>query len=475
MKAGKKVHVNGCSFTWPTENAAKDAFMASFSKAFFYDLAKNPDNVPVLRGMAMSRCISLCPLDTESGGLCKDVQKKLTSNCRSLLLTYQGSWGVLSWLTPRPTANVDDVVRLVRLDPAAKTLFAEAVAFFTSFRETGWFTQFAVALELCTTTWELKNVVRVHLHLWLLKSRASPLLTDLKWHGSLPYSNAKAAEYFGGRGSRSASAAYSGAFYIQVEKIGVIWTEGTVTPYSSYSVKDFWITGLLHGEKISFDTARYHYLKCIVRAEANIRQAEYVQRAMHEIVAAREKELFEEQIVQQQRKFKVLQPVLAWATQYQRTLDRYLFLVLDGPSRTGKTRFAYSLLDQLVRTSTPEMSLGTSTPPSRSSIYYADCSGGLPDLRGFKRSQHCLLILDEIAPKTAVYLKKSMQASNDDALLGSSPTMQHCYKLNTFRTAIVVTTNTWATGLCGMPVPDVDWLKANSVYVFVNEPLYEQD
>ena len=39
---------------------------------------------------------------------------------------------------------------------------------------------------------------------------------------------------------------------------------------------------------------------------------------------------------------------------------------------------------------------------------------------------------------------------------------------------IVVKTNTWAAGLQEVSVEDADWLKANSVYVHVPGPLWEQ-
>ena len=39
---------------------------------------------------------------------------------------------------------------------------------------------------------------------------------------------------------------------------------------------------------------------------------------------------------------------------------------------------------------------------------------------------------------------------------------------------IVVTTNTWVSGYNEMLVSDVDWLKANSVYVNVLSPLWQQ-
>ena len=84
-----------------------------------------------------------------------------------------------------------------------------------------------------------------------------------------------------------------------------------------------------------------------------------------------------------------------------------------------------------------------------------------------------MLVLDELGPEGAVKLKKILQASNDVAVLGTSPTMQHVYKIRTWRTMIVVTTNVWAARLQGMPVADYEWLQANGVLVVVTEPLWK--
>ena len=240
-------------------------------------------------------------------------------------------------------------------------------------------------------------------------------------------------------------------------------------------MKDFWITSLLSSQKISFETARTLYLQNVVRAEVNIRQTEFVERLTLDALAAREKELCDEAILKTEVEFISIPEVELRKKQYPHTLSRYRFLVLDGRSGTGKTRFAYSLSPP----PTAELSSLTSKTQVtqaeyRKTIYYADCSGGLPDLRVFRRSLHKILVLDELHPKNAVVLKKIMQASNDDAIMGASPTMQHAYRVNSYKTMIVVTTNTWSSGLRGMPEADVDWLRINAFYVHVPGPLWKK-
>jgi hypothetical protein len=260
---------------------------------------------------------------------------------------------------------------------------------------------------------------------------------------------------------------------VQAEKIGMVWTEASLSPFTGYQVKDFWITALLLGEKITFETARFLYLKAIVRAELNIRQLDFVQKSLESLQAAREKARFELEILRAESEFQTLPSVEEWKLQYSKVKSRYLFLVLDGKSQTGKTRFAYSLSPP----PTSEVDVFATSESARLStdrqVYYADCSGGLPDLRGFRRAVHRLLVLDEISCRSALLLKKILQASNDDCLMGASPTMQHAYVVNTYRTMIVITTNTWSSGLSRVAMPDHEWLTANSVYVEVTAPLWK--
>jgi hypothetical protein len=102
-------------------------------------------------------------------------------------------------------------------------------------------------------------------------------LEDLLWENFKPHVNEQAADFCGGRGSRSASASCAGAFYLQIDKIGVVRSRGSLVAFIGYQVKDFWITSLLSAQKITFEAARSLYVQNVVRAEVNIRQAEFVE------------------------------------------------------------------------------------------------------------------------------------------------------------------------------------------------------
>ena len=72
--------------------------------------------------------------------------------------------------------------------------------------------------------------------------------------------------------------------------------------------------------------------------------------------------------------------VMTWLETFQKTTFRYKFLVLDGPSRTGKTVFSRSL----------------SPDPKHFLEVEVGCAGVLdPDLKTFKNLFHDFILLDE--------------------------------------------------------------------------------
>jgi len=474
LKHGEMVTYQGKPYSWPDESEKEEAFRRDFTTAFFFDLAACPTAAVEERGFAMDRLIIM-----EAAGVLTSARKQLEEHIlrqQSILLTYQGFWGLLDDIVPPADTSIEDLTQLVKKHVPTKTMFERMYSQYENLTVSKKINQFVLSQEICVHTWITQSRVRVHFHTWIKKGQGMTVqLEDVCWMGSCPHVNISASEFFGGRGSRSAAASYSGAFYLQVEKIGAVRHRGTILPFTGYHVKDYWITTLLTANKISFATARTLYMLCVVRAEYNVRQLDYVERMSQDMQAAREKDAAEAEILKSEVAFKSIPEVEDWKKQFISVMSRYKFLVLDGPSRTGKTRFAYSLRPPPTSVMGSPTTPGLSPPPGiRQHVFYADCSGGLPDLRQFRRKQHRVLVLDELHPKNAVLLKKILQSSNDEAIMGASPTMQHAYRVNSYQTMIVVTTNTWASGLEELPVPDVQWLKVNAVYVHVTTPLWNQ-
>ena len=97
-----------------------------------------------------------------------------------------------------------------------------------------------------------------------------------------------------------------------------------------------------------------------------------------------------EDVAVQQRAFKPQPAIDPWLAQYKGLAkERYQFLVLVGPSRTGKTCLARQLVCAPIET----LELNCAT-------------GAKPDLRAFSRSSHKAILFD-VATPTMVLQQKS--------------------------------------------------------------------
>jgi hypothetical protein len=450
IKAGETITMRGRKWAADPQNDSWSTFVREWQMAFLEEELMATSIAPAEQGWCVQQLLQTpLPLSGEE----KLLETKVLRH-KSVLMTYQGDWGLFSLPGLVSSAPVDDAASALRDHPPVLALFREALAFFDDLKGDRHVSQYALSLELCARSWVDSHAIRLHLHAWILKETSTLGLDELRFKGSMAFVNFAAQSFLAGRGARSVASSYAGAFYLSVRKIGYVLAASTLEAFKHYVVKDYWVTTLYMLGKISGSVAKDLFLRCVTRAEANIRQLEYVQQQRESIEDAREQLENEHLILRSQRPFRTLPVVVAWLQHFSVADSRYKFLVLDGPSQTGKTRFARSL----------------SCPPS--SVFYADCSSGPPDLRDFSRRTHKLIVMDEMSPETAVSIKKVMQASNDGCVLGVSPTMQHAYKVNTFRTRIVVCTNTWASRMGSLDRVQQEWLSANSYYVFVESPLY---
>ena len=170
-------------------------------------------------------------------------------------------------------------------------------------------------------------------------------------------------------------------YYCQAEKIGQLFSDGTRTPHRDYLVEARWIFHLLQGQKMTCAAAR----KAVVATCQNVGKglAELVileQEATRERVEA-QAAAAEASLRASRRSWRMLPQVERWKAQYKKNLFRYLFSVLDGPSRLGKTQFALSLVRDT------------------SAMHVVNCAAAQePDLRQFKYGTHEGVLFDEIEP-----------------------------------------------------------------------------
>ena len=149
----------------------------------------------------------------------------------------------------------------------------------------------------------------------------------------------------------------------------------------------------------------------------------------------------------------------AWEASFEAVQFRYNFLVLDGPSKMDNTPFCRS------------RSLGMP-----GALLEIDCAGvDTPDLTSYEFGTHIVVLCDVGSAEMVLCYKKLFQASAAYTRLASSRTNCHAYDVWAHRVRFVITSNRWWPELMRMPAEDAAWLWQNSVYVYVDAPLWLPD
>lgn len=134
--------------------------------------------------------------------------------------------------------------------------------------------------------------------------------------------------------------------------------------------------------------------------------------------------------------------------------QRYKFLLLNGPSRFGKTAFARHQF-------------------GKHRTYLADCSNGKPpDLRAFDPLVHRCIIFDEMPLPSVMEWKRVIQAPCTELSIGNSPTQMLTVTKWFGRCAMVVTTNKLYDEWAKLDASDRDWITKNSFVHEVADYLY---
>jgi len=373
----------------------------------------------------------------------------------SVLLTWQGNWGTCSLFDAGllRTAALEVVIAKVTALDWVQDLWKEFKNQMKIWADAYTLPEWGLSAELCTRTLTTHAVVRIHLHAWVMLTQRKALsmlhLKDFTFRESLPHNSSFLIQHNRGTGQK-----FAGCFYVTVPKIGSLFSASTKEMFEDFCVSPAWVTSLLAAGKLELNTAADLYVKCVANVDHNLKAVETLKqyRRVKDISAQRLR--MEHLIRETQRPFRKIKEVEEWDAQYLELQDRYKFLVLDGKSRTGKSRFAAS------RTS-PEKFLNV------------DCSSATePDLRVFDREKHDVVLFDEATPELVLRVKKLAQASIDEVRLGQSATNINSYVVWFHRVKLIVATNVWSASLKRCSPEDQEWLKANSFYVWVDAPLH---
>ena len=150
--------------------------------------------------------------------------------------------------------------------------------------------------------------------------------------------------------------------------------------------------------------------------------------------------------------------ITAWLQSFAVHRHRYALLLLEGPSRVGKTHFARSL-----------------TPVGKQCLELNCSSCAEVDLRSFRYGFHALLILDEIRPDVILRQRKLWQCGPYMVGLGASVTHCHAYEVCIYQTPVVMCSNSWSAQTETLLPEDVEWLRCNTVHMYITEAMWQDD
>ena len=385
--------------------------------------------------------------DLHVGGEEASASKVRTS---TLLLTYNNE----KWLLP-PAALKRDLQGAVEVAGKigwVQKLFNEMNDHLSKVTSGYKDMDYALSQEICPQSFS-EGVARLHFHGYLRMKYGRawmPSLDELRFDGGLPHAAAGATQ------SRSrATSGWSGFFYCQAPKHGAVRSGGSVEPFTGYPVQVSWILTLVQSRKISVAQGRKLALQCVAGASRALIELSLVEKQLEQEAVEKARCDAMKTLRGSRKAWREPPPVVEWRKQYDTVLDRYKFLVLEGRSGVGKTVFARSLV------------------PVGREVLEVNCSGESAfDLREFRFGVHGLVLFDEIVGSQVQSNRKLFQAGVTPVQLGSSSTGIYTYSVFLHAVRLVCCSNEWQRSLAELPVEQQEWLRANSIYVFVESPLW---
>jgi hypothetical protein len=354
------------------------------------------------------------------------------------------------------SASVDDLASRLRALQPVHDLFKRFLRFMEQRRKNSRFKFFSAQLEVSPEVWQEG---RLHFHCYWSYPTATVIGAPVEWSfaGSVPVIVPNKQHKRAGE-----NACNHGHYYCQADKVGWVLRETNYEKAKMFPVKLNWVSELRAMNKVSNKSFVREAL--FARAPRTMGVLRDVAQQEAEIAALRQEE--EAKVVQQAirnslRPFRVVPEVVEWQRQYlpaseggpAERLPRFKFLVLNGESCTGKSRYARSLFKNPL---------------------VVQCQGvPEPDLRNFDRDEHGAIICEEASWRMVAANKWAFQAQDEHVWLAQTRCQIASYRKWLWRTPVIICCNDWLHGADGAADDiNVRWLAVNSVVVQVTEPLF---
>lgn len=381
----------------------------------------------------------------------KKGQEKRWLHSKTVLLTYNGTWGQYKDKKYAPEVDLDTVTREMSCVPFAQDLHRDFVEFIQNLAMVHRVDAWAASTEISTETLKEGEGVRLHCHAFMKKEEdkiQARLATPFVFKGSCPD---KRGQLLGMRVRTNGT--WAACYYLQCPKRGCVFSAGNKTPFRDYPVNGNWIFSLVQAEKLEYKEARAELVKtgqCLSKRLSDLdkwyREVEQAKLEAH--VQERQRAL-----QRQLCPFRRVEAVDNWVLENSTPRMRKRFLVLEGPSGVAKTEFARSIFGTA---HTYELNMANSAN---------FC------LRKFNPMVHKLILWDEAGPELVSQERKLFQCPACWVDCGQSPTGSHVYRVWLNDACMCIASNKWSQMLKRLLPLDQEWIKNNQVHVMVSESL----
>ena len=372
------------------------------------------------------------------------------------LMTWNGEWGLIKLkdgVSQLPT-DWRDLVAYLRPLPEVQSLWQEFVVFVKDACLQHFIIDWAASMELCMTSWQDENTIRIHMHMcWKSSHRIRCKNgTAFVFRKAVPHLSSTIATL-----QARVSGSWCGLYYLMCPKIGLIESTGSKQPFLQFPVNGDWVFSMLQSQKMELKDARTEIIKCgkgLVRKLADLDKL--TQMKMELSLEHRISEV-QTEIAKTNLVFKKYDLIENWKEKSMQPFQRRKkFLVMEGPSGVGKTEYVRALFgaDALLE------------------LNAANC-GRSPDLRQFNAIKHKVVLFDEAPVELVLENRKLFQAPACWIDLGHSPTGMSVYRVFLNDACLVIASNRWQEQLQALAsLSDRHWIEANQVLVVIKEKMF---
>ena len=423
-------------------------------------------SLEAFRAWSISRCGPLVAYDPVFAGCQSEAAPSSEqdgefageSRVHGYILTWNGRWGArredVARLMNLQSIPLAAIVELVRASPFYQRLWAEFKEFAAHVCEMLHWPKKSGTMEISFKRKNAENLVHFHLAVTDAdrRHRLREAATDKTWVflGSRPQVRPTQ-----GKGRHLHKALSNAHYYVQAPKYGTAFTFTNHAAFGPLLVEPGFVYELWRKRKMSHEVCIDQLMMSRGRGcRGYVADVEYNLKWERAKAQAAQKVVLEALI--QWKPNKELAVVLEWVQMHRAkfgTATRFKFLVLNGPSRFGKTSYAKNVFG-------PDVTLVLS------------CQGALQPALDRLEPHHRCIVCDEANHEMVCRNKQVFQAGLDQVQLGQSQCNQHAYTAFVYAMPIIVCTNDW---LVGATRDQADWCHANSVLVQVDEPMWRDE